>query len=109
MYMVMATYSKAALKAVLESDSDRESAARKAIEAVGGKLHGFYGMFGQDYSLVMIVEAPGHAEYIGGMTPAIAGGVFESYKTIPLYTWSDVAKSKPFAKKVQSVYNPPGG
>lgn len=57
----------------------------------------------------MIVEAPGHAEYIGGISPAIASGVFESYKTVPLYTWADVKKSLPVAKKVRSVYRPPKG
>jgi uncharacterized protein with GYD domain len=109
LYMLMAKYSTTALKAIAESDSDREAAARQAVEAAGGKLHGFYGMFGQDYGLAMIVEAPGHAEYIAGISPAIVSGVFESFKTIPLYTWADVAKSRPIAKKVRSVYRPPGG
>ena len=59
MYMLMAKYSPAALKAIVESGSDREAAARQAVEAAGGKLHGFYGMFGQEYGLAMIVEAPG--------------------------------------------------
>ncbi len=66
-------------------------------------------MFGQEYGLAMLVEAPGHAEYIGGISPAISSGVFESYKIIPLYSWADVTKSLPIAKKVRSVYKPPGG
>lgn len=69
MYMLMAKYSTTALKAIMESESDREAAARQAVEAAGGKLHGFYGMFGQEYGLVMIIEVPGHAEYIGGISP----------------------------------------
>jgi uncharacterized protein with GYD domain len=109
MYMLMAKYSASALKAIIESGSNREEAARQAVEAAGGKLHGFYGMFGQEYGLALIIEAPGHAEYIGGISPAIASGVFESYKTIPLYTWADVAKSLPVAKKVRALYKPPGG
>jgi uncharacterized protein with GYD domain len=109
MYMLMAKYTAAALKNIAETGSDREAAARKAIEAAGGKLHGFYGMFGQEYGLAIILEAPGHAEYIGGMMPAIASGIFESYKTIPLYTWSDVSKAMPIAKKVREVYKPPTG
>jgi uncharacterized protein with GYD domain len=108
MYMLMAKYTATALKAIMETGSDREAAARQAVEAAGGKLHGFYGMFGQEYSLAMIVEAPGHAEYLGGVAPAIGSGIFESYKTIPLYTWSDVAKSRPIAEKVRAVYRPPG-
>ena len=109
MYMLMAKYSAAALKAIGETGTDREAMARKTIEAAGGKLHGFYGAFGQEYGLVMIVEAPGHAEYIGGMMPAISSGTFESYKTVPLYTWNDVAKAMPIAKKVREVYKPPMG
>ncbi len=109
MYMLLAKYSPAALKAIGETGSNREAMARKAIEAVGGKLHGFYGAFGQEYGFVMIVEAPGHAEYICGVMPAITSGTFESYKTVPLYTWSDVAKALPIAKKVSEVYKPPAG
>jgi len=107
MYMLMAKYSPAALLAISETGSDREAAARKAVEAAGGKLHGFYGMFGQEYGLAMIVETPGHAEYIGGIMPALVSGVFASYKTIPLYTWADVVKAIPIAKKVAKVYKPP--
>ncbi len=109
MYMLMAKYSPAALKAIMESGSDREAAARQAIETAGGKLHGFYGMFGQEYGLAMIVEAPSHAEYIGAVAPAISSGTFESYKTIPLYTWADIKKAMPIAKQVRAVYRPPAG
>jgi uncharacterized protein with GYD domain len=108
MYMLMAKYSPTALKAILETGSDREAAARQAIEAGGGKLHGFYGMFGQEYGLVMIVETAGHAEYLGGIMPAIVSGTFESYKTVPLFTWTDVKNALPIAKKVRAVYRPPG-
>jgi uncharacterized protein with GYD domain len=108
MYMLMAKYSPAALKAIVESGSDREAAARQAVEAAGGKLHGFYGMFGQEYGLAMIVEAAGHAEYLGGVMPAIVSGTFESYKSIPLFTWADVKKALPIAQKVRAVYKPPG-
>jgi len=109
LYMLMAKYSPAALKAIVETGSDREAAARQAIEAAGGKLHGFYGMFGQEYGIAIIIEAPGHAEYLGGVAPAISSGIFESYKTIPLYTWADIKKALPIAKKVREVYKPPGG
>ena len=109
MYMLLGKYSAAALKAIMETGSDRVAISRQAIEAVGGKLHGFYGAFGQEFGVVMIVEAPGHAEYIGAIAPAITSGTFESYKTVPLYTWDDVAKAVPIAKKVRNVYRPPMG
>jgi len=107
MYLLMAKYSPAALKGIIETGSDREAAAREAVEAAGGKLIGFYGMFGQEYNLAMLVEAPGHAEYIGALAPAITSGVFDSYKTIPLYSGDDIKKAVPIAKKVREVYRPP--
>jgi hypothetical protein len=33
-------------------------------------------MLGQEYGLAMIIEAHGHAEYIGGLLPAISSGTF---------------------------------
>jgi uncharacterized protein with GYD domain len=107
MYMLMAKYSPAAMKGIMETGSDREAAAREAIETAGGRLLGFYGMVGQEYNLAMIVETPGYAEYMGALAPAILGGVFDSYKTIPLFTHEDVKKAIPIAKKVRAVYRPP--
>lgn len=108
LYMFMGRYTPAALKAIIDTGSNREAAARQAIEAAGNKLIGFYGMFGQDYNLAMIVEAPGHAEYIGAIAPVLSSGIFEAYKTIPLYTAADVMASVSISKKVRAVYRPPG-
>ena len=107
LFMLMGKYSPDAMKAIMQSGSDREAAARKAIEAAGGKLLGFYGMFGQDYNIALIVEAPGNAEYIGAIAPAIMSGTFSAFKTIPLFTSGDVQKASKIAKKVGAVYQPP--
>lgn len=108
LYMLMGRYTPEALKAIIETGSDREAAARKVIEAAGGKLHGFYGMFGQDYHIALIVESPGNAEYIGAIAPAVMSGVFAAFKTIPLYTAGDVVKASKVAKKVAASYSAPG-
>jgi uncharacterized protein with GYD domain len=108
LYMLMGKYTTQAIKDIVSSGSDREAAAAAAIEAAGGKLVGFYGMFGQEYNVAIIADMPGHAEYIGAVAPAIGSGVFESYKTIPLYTAADVIEGSQIAKSVASVYKPPG-
>ena len=107
LFMLMGKYSPEAMKAIMETGSDREAAARKVIEAAGGKLHGFYGMFGQDYNIALIVETPGNAEYIGAIAPAIMAGTFSAFKSIPLFTSGDVVKASKIAKKVGSAYSPP--
>lgn len=107
LFMLMGKYSPDALKAIMQTGSDREAAAKKAIEAAGGKLLGFYGMFGQDYNIALIVEAPGNAEYIGAIAPAIMSGTFAAFKSIPLFTSAEVQKASKIAKKVAAVYQPP--
>jgi uncharacterized protein with GYD domain len=107
LFMLMGKYSPESLKAIMDGGQDREAAARKAIEAAGGKLLGFYGMFGQDYNVAVIVEAAGNAEYIGGIAPAITSGTFTAFKSIPLYTAAEVVKGSKIAKKVAGAYSPP--
>ena len=104
LYMVMGRYSPDAMKAIMESGSDRETAARTAVEAAGGKLLSFYGMIGQEYQVAITFEVPGTAEYIGAIAPAILGGVLESWKTIPLYESSELTKGAEIAKKVSQSY-----
>ena len=107
LFMLMGKYSPEAVKAILETGSDREAVAKKALEAAGGKLLGFYGMFGQDYNVAIIAEVPGNAEYIGAIAPALMSGTFAAFKSIPLYTAGDVVKAPKIAKKVGAVYSPP--
>ncbi len=109
LFMLMGKYSPEAMKAIMQSGSDREAAAKKVIEAAGGKLLGFYGMFGQDYNVAVIVDAPGNAEYIGAIAPAVMSGTFSAFKTIPLFTSADVQKASKIAKKVAASYTPPKG
>ena len=107
LFMLMGKYSPEAMKAVLQSGSDREAAARMALEAAGGKLLGFYGMFGQDYNVAIIAEVPGNAEYIGAIAPALMSGTFSAFKSIPLFTAAEVQKASQIAKKVGKSYKPP--
>ena len=109
LFMLMGKYSPEALKAILETGSDREAAARSAIEAANGKLLGFYGMFGQDYNVAIIVEAPDNASYIGGIAPALMSGTFSAYKSIPLFTAGEVQAASKIAKTVAKKYRPPKG
>jgi uncharacterized protein with GYD domain len=107
LFMLMGKYSPEAMKAILDTGSDREAAARKALEAAGGKLLGFYGMFGQEYNVAIIADVPGNAEYIGAIAPALMSGTFAAFKSIPLYTAGDVVKASKIARKVAAAYSPP--
>lgn len=108
LFMLMAKYSPEATKAIIETGSDREAAARKSVEAAGGKLLGFYGMFGQEYSIAIILDMPGNAEYIAAIAPAIMSGTLAAFKSIPLYTAGDVVKASKIVKKTGAAYSAPG-
>ena len=108
LFMLMGRYSPEAMKSIIESGSDREAATRKAVEAAGGKLLGFYGMFGQEYGIAVIMEMPGNPEYIGAIAPALMSGTLAAWKTIPLYTAGDIVKASKIAKKVAAAYAVPG-
>ena len=107
LYMLMGSYSKDAIQAIIEGGSDREAAARQAVEAAGGKLLGFYGMFGQEHNIAVIVDMPGPAEYIGLVATTILSGTISSWKSIPLYTAADLMKASEVASKVKAAYKPP--
>ena len=109
LFMLMGKYSPDAFKAIMETGSDREAAAKKALEAAGGKLLGFYGMFGQEYNVAIVTDMPGNAEYIGAIAPVIMSGTFSAFKTIALYTAADLKKASKISKKVTKSYKPPVG
>ncbi len=107
LYMFMAKYTPAAVKAIAEGNDDREAAVRKTCEAAGGKLIGFYGLLGQEYHVVLITEMPSVSEYIGTVLVATLGGAVESFKTIPMYTNGEMQKARDVYKKVKGAYAPP--
>jgi uncharacterized protein with GYD domain len=107
LFMLMGKYSPEAMTAILQTGSNREEMARKAIEAAGGRLRGFYGMFGQDYNVAIIAEVDGNAEYIGAIAPALMSGTFSAFKSIPLFTADEVTKASQIAKKVAKSYQAP--
>lgn len=74
------------------------------IEAAGGKLPGFYGMFAQDYNVAMIVEAPGNAEYIGGIAPELMAGTFSDLRSIPPFTAAEMQKASRIAKNIAASH-----
>lgn len=108
-YMIQARYSPEAMNHILGTGSDREAAARTAVEAAGGKLLGFYGMMGQEHNVCILVEVAGHAELIGTLAPAITSGALSSWRTIPLFDQADISRGSEIARKVSESYEPPEG
>lgn len=103
-------YTPEAIAAIVKSGSNREEVARKAVESTGGKLHGFYGMFGDPdgFHVMMIAETPSNAEYLATVITAAMGGALANFRTIALYSAADMLKAAQIVAKSGVDYSPPG-
>lgn len=107
-YLYQLSYSKEAIKAMVASPSDREAAARKLIEALGGKLHHLFFAFGQ-YDVICLVEGPDDTFMMACAAAVASAGTVSSSSTVKLMTASDAMKAMTLAGKAIGAYKPPHG
>ncbi len=110
LYCFKIQYTPEAIAAIVKSGSNREEVARKAVESTGGKLHGFYGMFGDPdgFHVMMIAEAPSNAEYLAVVIAAVLGGALANVRTTALYSAEDMGKAAEIVNSSGVDYAPPG-
>lgn len=107
-YLFQASYTPAALKAMVNDPQDREAAARPLIEAVGGKLHHLFFCFGKD-DVLALIEAPDD-EAMSAVALAVgASGAFSSGRTTKLLTSAEAMASMAVAKTASGSYTPATG
>ena len=93
MYMVQLKYTKDALMAIIDQQQDRMAAAEALCESIGGKLHGMWGVIGQDHHMFAIVGAPSEVSYMSAYMKLMKSGAFENLKTVKLYSTAQVAEA----------------
>ena len=102
-------YTPQALKSLMENPgTNRSEAARKSIEAVGGKLIGMYGMPAEGPGVLVIFDVPdpNAAAAISGVV--IATGALHNVKLLRLLTMDEVGQVRQLASKAHAAYKPPG-
>lgn len=82
-YLVQASYTQEALKALIATPQDRTAVVARTIKGMGGKLIGSWLSFG-DYDIVFIMEMPDNVSAASLALTAAAGGSLKSIKTTPL-------------------------
>jgi len=107
-YLYQISYSKEAIKAMVASPSDREAAARKLIEAIGGKLHHLFFAFGQ-WDVICLIEAPDDKAMMAGAAAVASAGTVSASSTVKLMTAADAMAAMAQAGKVTGTYKPPHG
>lgn len=104
-YLTHFSYTPETWARLTKNPEDRREAARKYIESVGGKLHGFWYAFGtcDGYNLW---EAPDNVSMAAVAIAISGGGALSKFETTVLLT---VEESLSALRKAQAVgYRKPG-
>ena len=105
LYLTRFSYTPATWAKLIKHPEDRRTAAKQYIEAVGGKLHGFWYAFG-DHDAYALYEAPDNVAMAANAMAISAGGALSSLQTTVLLTVEDTLAALEKASSI--TYRPPG-
>ena len=105
LYLTRFSYTPETWARLIQKPEDRRAAATQYIEAVGGKLHGFWYAFGE-HDAYSVWEAPDNVSMAATALAITAGGALSSMQTIVLLTVEDTLAA---LRKAGSIkYRRPG-
>jgi uncharacterized protein with GYD domain len=105
LYLTRFSYTPASWAKLIKNPEDRRVAARQYIEAVGGKLHGFWYALG-DHDGYNLWEAPDNVSMAATSIAISAGGALSSLQTTALLTVEEAIAAMQKASSI--AYRPPG-
>ncbi len=105
MYLTRFSYTPATWAKLVNNPEDRRTAARQYIEAVGGKLHGFWYAFGE-HDAYTLYEAPDNVSMAAMAIAISAGGALSSLQTSVLLSVEETLEALQLASSI--TYQPPG-
>ena len=106
LYLTRFSYTPATWAKLMKNPEDRRAAAKQYIEAVGGKLHGFWYALG-DNDGYNLWEAPDNVSMAATAIAISAGGALGSFQTSVLLTVEETLAAMQKASSI--TYLPPGG
>jgi uncharacterized protein with GYD domain len=104
-YLSRFSYTPEAWAKLIKNPEDRRAAAKQYIEAVNGKLHGFWYAFG-DHDGYNLWEAPDNVSMAATALAISAGGALSSLQTTVLLTVEETLAAMQKASSIK--YRPPG-
>jgi uncharacterized protein with GYD domain len=105
LYLTRFSYTPETWARLSQKPEDRRDAAREYIEAVGGKLHGFWYAFGE-YDAYSLLEAPDNVSIAAVAMAISGGGALSKYETTVLLTVEETMDAMRKAGDIK--YRPPG-
>jgi len=104
-YLTRFSYTPETWARLMKNPEDRRAAATQYIEAVGGKLHGFWYAFGE-HDGYNLWEAPDNVSMAAAAIAIGGGGALSSIETTVLLTVEETLEA---LKKASTIgYRPPG-
>lgn len=104
-YLTRFRYEPATWAKLIKNPEDRRIAAKQYIEAVGGKLHGFWYAMGE-HDGYNLWEAPDNVSMAATAIALSAGGALASVETTALLTVEETLTALQKASSIK--YRPPG-
>ncbi len=104
-YLYQASYTPDAIKAMIANPQDREAAASKLIEALGGKLHHFFFAFGTN-DVVALIEVPDDKAMVACAMLVAGSGALAGGATTKLISSSEAMEAMALAAKSAGSYKP---
>ena len=105
LYLTRFSYTAETWSRLTKNPEDRREAAKKYIESVGGKLHGFWYAFGS-YDGYNLWEAPDNVSMAAVVIAIGGGGALSKIQTTPLLSVEEIMDALQRAQKVG--YRAPG-
>lgn len=105
-YMQRFKFAASSLKALVDKPNDRRDAAKRLIEAHGGKLRDYFLSFGE-YDVLVIAEYPDNASATAASMTVGATNAFSGGATTPLMTMEEAVVAMKKANKAKGAYKPP--
>ena len=105
LYLTRFSYTPATWAKLIKHPEDRREAAKRYIESVGGKLHGYWYAFGE-HDGYNLWEAPDNISMAATTLAIGAGGALSSMQTTVLLTVEETVSALQKASSI--AYRPPG-
>ena len=103
-------YTQRAVTNLMENPtSNRQEAARKVVEAAGGKLISMYSVPSDGPSVMVIFDVPDPAAAPAIVGVVVAAGTLQDVKLRRLLTQDEIIEVRQRAAKIRGSYTPPGG
>ena len=106
-FVSLGRYSQNAIKAMLAKPEDRTAAVRELVERAGGKLLGYYVLFGE-WDYVTISELPGGQEAAAAVLAATGAGASSDSVTMLAMTGAEAKAAFEAGRALGASYQAPG-